>query len=116
MNKLKTINSNGEALIDIELTFAPKEVLDAQVQLIVHKSTGGRWCFDLDLCASSLAPNGTIIIESSLNETTYSPIQLCSTTLYPEPFTTELSSNSSSEFVVNPTQVRLLLFVVKLNI
>lgn len=101
--------------MDMEIQFSPMEVLDDQVQLIVHKSTGGRWRFDLELHASSPTPNGTILIESPINETTFFPMKLYSSYSCPEAFTTAFALDSSPNFVVEPIQVRGLSKSLEVN-
>ena len=81
--------------------FAPKtSFASAEAELVVHKASGGRWRFDLHLQASEPNCDGTITIEAGMDQTSYVPLMLHSSSGSPEAFSAAFSSDTPLLFDV----------------
>ena len=88
-----------------QLTFAPQKTVKANVGLVVQKSTGGRWRFELKLEATQPEMDGSIIIEAAPGQAATAPVWLFSPVDWPLPFTCHFTHDSSIQFDMWPTEV-----------
>ena len=87
------------------MTFAPQKTVKANVGLVVQKSTGGRWRFNLKLEATQPEMDGSIIIEAAPGQAATAPVWLFSPVDWPLPFTCHFTHDSSIQFDMWPTEV-----------
>ncbi len=73
--------------------------------LVVQKSTGGRWRFELKLEATQPEMDGSIIIEAAPGQAATAPVWLFSPVDWPLPFTCHFTHDSSIQFDMWPTEV-----------
>jgi hypothetical protein len=93
--------------IIFDVAFEPLRTFAAPVQLLVYKSSGGRWRFDLELEATDPDPDDVIQIQSSLNTTSSVSFKLTNQFTIPTPFLAEFSSDSSLAFTISPSEGEL---------
>ena len=74
--------------------------------MVVEKSTGGRWRFELRLEATQPDVDGTVTIQAAPGQSALGPVLLYSPTDQPEPFTCHFTHDSSISFDVSPSEVR----------
>eukprot|EP00762_Andalucia_godoyi_P000316 ANDGO_03161.mRNA.1 hypothetical protein H310_00289 len=92
------------------VTFVPLRSFRATVQLVIHKKSGGRWKFDVELEATPPDPDDIIIIESNMHKTENVCFRL--TNIFPTPahFEARFTPESPLEFTVIPTSGTLAPF------
>ena len=83
--------------------FDPLRPFSCMIELIVEKSSGGRWVFQLSLESTDPAVDDTIVIESQLNHTSSVSFKLSNQFRERSPFRCEFTTGSSSVFTVFPT-------------
>ena len=79
--------------------------MSAKVELVVEKSTGGRWRFELRLEATQPDVDGSVTIQAAPGQSALGPVLLYSPTDQPEPFTCHFTYDSSISFDVSPSEV-----------
>ncbi|CAD7694978.1 unnamed protein product [Ostreobium quekettii] len=80
------------------------KMFSAEAHLIVCKSTGGRWRFNLELHATEPQSEGVLLLEAHMDQTAYVPVWLCSSTDEPEPFTANFTPDTPLQFEVKPAK------------
>jgi len=95
------INSPTQPLT-YKVRFAPQRMFNADVEFIVHKNSGGRWRFEMQLQASEPDLDGVLTIEAAMDQTATVPIQLFSSSDKPQPFTASFTSDTPIQFNVLP--------------
>ncbi len=98
-----TLSRPDQPLV-FEVRFAPQRVFHTDVEFVVHKSTGGRWRFPMQLTSTEPELDGTITVEASMDCTAYVPIFLYSGTGEPASFTASFTSSTPLQFTVSPPQ------------
>lgn len=88
------------------MIFEPQKTVSAKVELVVEKSTGGRWRFELRLEATQPDVDGSVTIQAAPGQSALGPVMLYSPTDQPEPFTCHFTHDSSISFDVSPSEVR----------
>lgn len=94
-----------EAELIYSIRFSPNRVVHTEVELVVQKTSGGRWSFILDVSATAPDPDGVIVIEAQMNNTTSVPVMLYSPSESPEQFTATFTPDTPLQFDVIPQQV-----------
>lgn len=92
-----------------KVIFEPQKTVSAKVEMVVEKSTGGRWRFELRLEATQPDVDGSVTIQAAPGQSALGPVMLYSPTDQPEPFTCHFTHDSSISFDVSPSEVRLSL-------
>ncbi|KAL0021413.1 hypothetical protein WJX79_003538 [Trebouxia sp. C0005] len=87
-----------------KVIFEPQKTVSAKVEMVVEKSTGGRWRFELRLEATQPDVDGTVIIQAAPGQSALGPVMLYSPTDQPEPFTCHFTHDSSISFDVSPSE------------
>jgi len=82
--------------------FNPLKPFKALVELIVIKSSGGRWKFKLHLEASFPDPDDTIMITSAIHKSSSVSFKLNNYSKVAADFTAAFTNDSDIEFSVNP--------------
>ncbi len=93
-------------MVRYKVIFEPQKTVSAKVEMVVEKSTGGRWRFELRLEATQPDVDGSITIQAAPGQSALGPVQLYSPTDQPEPFTCHFTHDSSISFDVSPSEVR----------
>ena len=104
------LSAPGQPLV-YRVCFAPtRAFLRADAELVVHKSSGGRWRFDLQLAAGEPDCDGVITVEAGMDQTGFVPLFLHSSggSGAPVDFTAEFTAETSLLFGVTPDQGQLL--------
>ena len=91
-----------------KLIFEPQKTVSAKVGMIVEKSTGGRWRFELKLEATQPEVDGSVTIQAAPGQSALGPVLLYSPTQQPQPFTCHFTHDSSISFDVSPSEVKTL--------
>lgn len=89
-----------------KVIFEPQKTVSAKVVMVVEKSTGGRWRFELRLEATQPDVDGSVTIQAAPGQSALGPVLLYSPTDQPEPFTCHFTHDSSISFDVSPSEVR----------
>ena len=87
------------------MIFEPQKTVSAKVGMVVEKSTGGRWRFELKFEATQPDEDGSITIQAAPGQSALGPVLLYSPTDQPERFTCHFTHDSSISFDVAPSQV-----------
>ena len=87
------------------MIFEPQKTVSAKVGMVVEKSTGGRWRFELKFEATQPDVDGSITIQAAPGQSALGPVLLYSPTDQPEHFTCHFTHDSSISFDVAPSQV-----------
>ncbi|DBA78771.1 TPA: putative protein fap47 [Trebouxia sp. C0004] len=87
-----------------KVIFEPQKTFSAKVQLVVEKSTGGRWRFELRLEATQPDVDGSVTIQAAPGQSALGPVMLYSPADQPEPFTCHFTHDSSISFDVSPSE------------
>lgn len=91
-------------IISLQVRFTPRRMLTAEVELVIHKASGGRWRFQIHLHASEPENDGVFTIESAMDQTSSIPIYLYSSSDKPVPFTANFTPDTPLSFDVRPTK------------
>lgn len=91
-----------------KLIFEPQKTVSAKVGMVVEKSTGGRWRFELKLEATQPDVDGSVTIQAAPGQSALGPVLLYSPTDQPQPFTCHFTHDSSISFDVSPSEVKSL--------
>jgi len=86
------------------LTFEPLRVLHTSVDFVITKASGGRWRFEIILEATEPDIDGTIVLESAVNQTDTKTINIVNPepTSKSVPFSVALTPESAMEFTFTP--------------
>lgn len=76
--------------------------------MVVEKSTGGRWRFELRLEATQPDVDGSVTIQAAPGQSALGAVLLYSPTNQPESFTCHFTHDSSISFDVSPSEVGIL--------
>ena len=90
--------------LEFDFVLEPLKPFDASIQLVINKSTGGRWRYLMRVTATEADPDDTISIEATLHRT--SSVSFGITNSFPNyaPFKATFSMETPPEFVVSPTE------------
>ena len=88
-----------------KVIFEPQKTVAAKVGMVVEKSTGGRWRFELRLEATQPDVDGSVTIHAAPGHSALGPVMLYSPTNQPQPFTCHFTHDSSISFDVCPSEV-----------
>ena len=88
-----------------KVIFEPQKTVSSKVGMVIEKSTGGRWRFELKFEATQPDVDGSITIQAGPGQSAMGPVQLFSPTDQPEHFTCHFTHDSSISFDVAPSQV-----------
>ncbi|GFR48569.1 hypothetical protein Agub_g10471, partial [Astrephomene gubernaculifera] len=94
-----------DAPLRYRVCFAPHRMLPpTSLELVINKSTGGRWRFEMQLQATEPDLDGTLTIEASVGATSHLPLRLYSSGPEPQPFTASFPSDTPMVFNVTPSK------------
>ncbi|EFJ49198.1 hypothetical protein VOLCADRAFT_90100 [Volvox carteri f. nagariensis] len=97
--------SRPDAPLRYKVYFAPQRMLPpTSLELVINKSTGGRWRFEMQLQATEPDLDGTLTIEAAVGATSYVPLRLYSSSNEPQPFTASFPSDTPLVFNVVPSK------------
>lgn len=88
-----------------KLIFEPQKTVAAKVGMVVEKSTGGRWRFELKLEATQPEVDGSVTILAAPGQSALGSVLLYSPTDQPQAFTCHFTHDSSISFDVSPSEV-----------
>jgi len=88
--------------LEFKAVFNPLKPFKTNVDLVVIKSTGGRWKFKLYLEATFPDPDDTILITSAINKTSSVSFKLNNYSKYAAEFNAAFTADSDTEFTVLP--------------
>lgn len=97
--------SRPDQPLTFAVRFAPQRAINAEVELVVTKSSGGRWRFDLQLQATKADLDAFVTIEAGVQQTRSVPIYLygpSDPSAPPTTFTASFSSDTPLTFSVMP--------------
>ena len=94
----------GGAPLVMHIDWRPLRPVRTSAALVVRKSSGGRWRYDLVFEAAEPAPDDIIYLEAAINKTSKVQFKLCNAFDDDAPFTAYFSQESSSVFSVAPMQ------------
>ncbi|KAG2493472.1 hypothetical protein HYH03_008289 [Edaphochlamys debaryana] len=97
--------SRADAPLRYVVCFAPQRMLPpTSLELVINKSTGGRWRFEMQLQATEPDLDGTLTIEAAVGATSAVPLRLYAAGSEPQPFTTHFPSDTPMVFNVVPSK------------
>ncbi|GLI64998.1 hypothetical protein VaNZ11_008424 [Volvox africanus] len=97
--------SRPDVPLRYKVQFAPQRMLPpTSLELVINKSTGGRWRFEMQLQATEPDLDGTLTIEAAVGATSYVPLRLYSSSQEPQPFTANFPSDTPLVFNVVPSK------------
>ncbi|KAJ8535237.1 hypothetical protein ON010_g13501 [Phytophthora cinnamomi] len=99
--------SRSSLSLPYSIRFEPLRPYRGSVALLVKKSSGGLWRFDVSLDAGDPPVDDVLTIESSLNQTSSVSFQLRNQFRQAAAFQAEFSAGSSSAFSVYPAEGEL---------
>jgi len=88
--------------LEFTLRFEPLRPFKANAELVIYKSTGGRWKFNAIFEASDPEPDDVIIIQSPLHKTSSVSFKLTNYLRSYAEFQAYFTADSAAEFVVYP--------------
>ena len=88
-----------------KVIFEPQKTVSAKVGLVVERSTGGRWRFELRLEATQPDVDASVTIHAAPGQSALGQVLLYSPTDHPQPFTCHFTHDSSTSFDVSPSEV-----------
>ncbi|ETM01724.1 hypothetical protein L917_01720 [Phytophthora nicotianae] len=100
-------SSSSSFILPYTIRFEPLRPYRGSIVLLVKKSSGGLWRFDVSLDAGDPPVDDVLSIESSLNQTSSVSFQLRNQFRQPAAFLAEFSAGSSSAFTVYPAEGEL---------
>merc|ERR1719229_2124975 len=89
--------------VSLKVRFAPLRPFVAMCKLVITRSSGGRWRFDLKLEATEPEVDDTISIQSPLNKPASVAFRLSNHTSVYSEFDAFFDAESAYEFTVQPT-------------
>ncbi|CAE7919874.1 CFAP47 [Symbiodinium sp. KB8] len=106
---LTTLTQNGflesrDQPLRLRLDMEPLKPFEVPAEIVVKKSSGGRWRFPVLLVATDAEPDDVITIESSLNRTASVSFQLSNQFLDYADFKAYFTLESAPEFQVHPSE------------
>jgi hypothetical protein len=93
--------------LSFNMLFEPLRPFSTTVELVIEKSSGGRWRYEIQLEASEPDIDDIIKIESPLNRTSSVSFKIHNQFMTHAPFTAEFTSSSSLAFTVSPSSGNL---------
>ncbi|GMF29514.1 unnamed protein product [Phytophthora fragariaefolia] len=99
--------SRSASSLPYTIRFEPLRPYRGSIALLVKKSSGGLWRFDVLLDAGDPPIDDVLTIESSLNQTSSVSFQLRNQFRQPAAFLAEFSAGSSSAFTIYPAEGEL---------
>lgn len=101
---LRTILIEPDAPFQFHVRFAPLRPFKANIELLVYKSSGGRWKFNVALEATEPEVDDVINIESPLHKTASVAFRLTNQFKSYAEFEAFLTPESDAEFAVQPSR------------
>lgn len=98
-----TSRHTDKAQVSLKVHFAPLRPFVAMCNLVITRSSGGRWRFDLKLEATEPEVDDTISIQSPLNKPASVAFRLSNHTSVYSEFEAFFDAESAYEFTVQPT-------------
>jgi len=98
-----TSSRTDKAQVSLKVNFAPLRPFVAMCKLVITRSSGGRWRFDLKLEATEPEVDDTISIQSPLNKPASVAFRLSNHTSVYSEFQAFFDAESAYEFTVQPT-------------
>jgi len=89
--------------VSLLVKFAPLRPFTAMCNVVVTRSSGGRWRFDLSLEATEPEVDDTILLQSPLKKPASVAFRLCNHTPAYSEFDAFFDAESAFEFTVQPT-------------
>ncbi|KXZ50888.1 hypothetical protein GPECTOR_14g137 [Gonium pectorale] len=97
--------SRPDAPLRYTVYFAPARMLPpTSLELVISKSSGGRWRFEMQLAATEPDLDGTLTIEAAVGATASIPLRLYASGNEPQPFTATFPSDTPMCFNVVPSK------------
>ncbi|PNW70067.1 hypothetical protein CHLRE_17g704300v5 [Chlamydomonas reinhardtii] len=94
-----------DAPLRYRVCFAPQRMLPpTSLELVINKSTGGRWRFEMQLQATEPDLDGVLTIEAAVGATSYIPLRLYASGSEPQPFTASFPNDTPMVFHVIPAK------------
>jgi len=88
--------------IEFDIRFEPLRPFKTQTELIIYKSSGGRWKFNVVFEAQEPEMDDIILIQSPLHKTSSVSFRLTNHMKSPAEFTAYFTSDSAAEFLCYP--------------
>lgn len=103
LNPVQTTIADPADPIRYQVTFEPMRPFSTSLMLVVVRSSGGRWPFEIQLDASEADVDDNIVIEAALKTTSVVTFKLVNRLPAYSPFQAFFSTESALSFSVSPS-------------
>lgn len=104
LQPVKTILSSSKDSLQYQVKFEPMRPFHTEAELLISKSSGGRWKFNLVLEAKEGTVDDTITIEAAMGRTAAVRFKLSNRTKMYAPFRAGFAQDSDPGFAVEPQE------------